>query len=33
MEDQVAGIKAAAQVAPYIDLSRVAIAGWSYGNT
>ena len=31
LEDQVVGIQTAAQVAPYIDLSRVAIIGWSYG--
>jgi dipeptidyl aminopeptidase/acylaminoacyl peptidase len=31
LEDQVAGLQAAAQIAPFIDLTRVAITGWSYG--
>ena len=33
LEDQVAGLQAAAQIAPFIDLTRVAITGWSYGIT
>ena len=32
VEDQVAGLKAAAEVADYIDLERVGVYGWSYGD-
>ena len=31
VEDQVLALKAAAQAADYIDLTRVAVTGWSYG--
>ena len=31
IDDQVAGLEAAAKAVPYIDLKRVAISGWSYG--
>jgi dipeptidyl-peptidase 4 len=31
LEDQVEGLLAAAERFPYLDLSRVAIRGWSYG--
>ena len=30
-QDQVAGVQHAAQEVGYIDLTRVAITGWSYG--
>ncbi len=33
VDDQVAGLEAAAKIAPYIDLKRVGICGWSYGMT
>ena len=32
VEDQVAGLLAAAEAVDYIDLQRVGIYGWSYGN-
>ncbi len=31
VDDQVTGLSAAASAVGYIDLSRVAISGWSYG--
>ena len=31
MDDQVAGLKAAAEAVSFIDLNRVGIYGWSYG--
>ena len=31
VEDQVAGLQAAARAVPYLDLTRAAIVGWSYG--
>ena len=31
VEDQVTGLKHAAETVGYIDLNRVAITGWSYG--
>lgn len=31
VEDQVEGLQYAARLTGYIDLSRVAITGWSYG--
>jgi dipeptidyl-peptidase 4 len=33
LEDQIAGLRAAAQVEPRLDLGRVAIRGWSFGGT
>ena len=31
IDDQVTGLLSAASTVPYIDVSRVAITGWSYG--
>lgn len=31
LRDQVAGLKRAAECVGYLDLTRVAITGWSYG--
>ena len=31
VQDQVAGLQHAAAEVGYIDLARVAVAGWSYG--
>lgn len=31
VEDQVKGLEAAAETVGYLDLNRVAVIGWSYG--
>ena len=33
LEDQVCGLQRAAEEVDYIDLSRVAVVGWSYGRS